>query len=64
MFGLDKVAMEMELRFGFCHIIAYRLWTPPDHSMTIQNNFKSRIYAYTYVDILQYDILESPQLFK
>jgi hypothetical protein len=23
--GLDKVAMEMELRFGFCRTIAYRL---------------------------------------
>lgn len=42
MFRLDKVAMEMELRFGFCRTIAYRLETPPDHRMTIQNNFKAR----------------------
>ena len=42
MFRLDKVAMEMELRFGFCRIIVYRLETPPDHQMTIQNNFTPR----------------------
>jgi hypothetical protein len=40
--GLDKVAMEMELRFGFCHTIAYRLRPLQTTRMTIQNNFKPR----------------------